>query len=166
MNDMSDKSPYVQDYMQGNTCFGCGKENPEGLQIKSYWQDEQCLCIWKSEDKYEGFQGILNGGILATVVDCHTMATAASYAYRSEDRFYDTEPTYTYATGSMAIRYLKPTPNDQELTFRAQVTEAKGRKTQIHCEVWANSEKTAEAEVVAIRVFDSSQAHGQNPFHR
>ena len=156
---------YVQDYMGDNVCFGCGAHNPEGLQIKSYWEGDMCLCDWTSEEKYNGWRNLLNGGILATLVDCHCMAVATSYAYRQENnRAWDTEPTYRYATGTLTIKYLKPTPNTEPLQLRATVQEAKGKKTTVWCEVWCNGIITAEATVIAIRVYDSSQAEDGNPF--
>lgn len=151
---------YFQDHMPGNVCFGCGAENPEGLQIKSFWEGEEAVCIWNSQDKYNGWKNLLNGGILATLVDCHTMGTAMAYAYKSENRSLDTEPEYRYATGTINVRYLKPTPNDKPIELRAQVIEMKGRKTTMKCQVFCEGIQTADCEVIAIRVFDSSQAHG------
>jgi len=154
------KKVYFQDFMPGNVCFGCGAENPEGLQIKSYWEGEEAVCIWNSEEKYHGWKKLLNGGILATLVDCHCMGTAMAAAYKAEDRAMDTDPEYRYATGTLSVRYLKPTPNDKPIELRAQVLEMKGRKVTLTCQVYCEELKTAEAEVVAIRVFDASQAHG------
>ena len=68
----------------------------------------------------------------------------------------DSEPVYRYATGTLTVRYLKPTPNDRPITLRAQVVEAKGRKTRISCQVYADGEKTAEAEAIAIRVVEGA----------
>ncbi len=156
---------YLQDYMGENVCFGCGIHNTDGLQIKSFWEDDVCVCHWNSQEKYHGWQNLLNGGVLATIVDCHTMATATAYAYRMEgDRHWSSEPVYRYATGTLTIKYLKPTPNDLPIELRATVKEAKGKKTTIHCEVWCAGIQTATAEVIAIRVFDSTQAQTDNPF--
>ncbi|TAF64274.1 MAG: PaaI family thioesterase [Cytophagales bacterium] len=155
------QSDYIQDYMEGNICFGCGKDNAEGLQIKSFWEDNFCLCHWNGhQPRYQGWKGLMNGGILATLIDCHTMGTAMSYAYRQEGRTYDSEPTYMYATGTMSIKYLKPTPIDKIITLKAEVLEANEKKTTIVCEAWVEGIKTAEAQVIAIRVVDSSKAHG------
>lgn len=159
-----EKSNYFQDYMPENVCFGCGIANPDGLQIKSYWDGEDAVCIWHSEPKYNGWKNLLNGGIMATIIDCHCMNTAMAAAYKAEGRELDTEPTYRYATGTITVKYLKPTPNDQPIEFRAKVLEIKNRKTVMSCEVWVNGIKTGEADVVAIRVADSSLAHGSNPF--
>jgi len=161
---MQEKS--IQEYMTGNVCFGCGKDNHDGLQIDSYWQDnDEIVCIWHSQPKYQGWKGILNGGILASLVDCHCMGTALAAVYRSEGRELGTEPTYHFATGTLNIRYLLPTSNDKAIELRAKVIEIKGKKVTIHCNVWSEGHKTAEAEVIAIKVYDSSQK-SDSPFAR
>lgn len=151
------KEPYLQQAMPGeHVCFGCGTDNPEGLQIESRWEGDECVCHWQSEPKYNGWPGVMNGGILATLIDCHCMSTAMGAAYRAENREPGTEPRYGYATGTLTVKYLKPTPNDQPITLRAKVSEIKGRKTSITCDVFAGDTHTATAEVVAIRVIDTS----------
>ncbi|MEM9987147.1 MAG: PaaI family thioesterase [Bacteroidota bacterium] len=150
--------------MSDNICFGCGSRHPEGLRIKSRWEGEISICRWSSQEKYQGWPNILNGGILATLIDCHCMCTAMAAAYQAEGRGLDSQPHYRYATGTLNVRYLKPTPNDQELELRSKVTQIKGRKVVMECEVWAADLKTATAEVIAIRVADSSQVDQANPF--
>ncbi|WP_339785052.1 PaaI family thioesterase [uncultured Imperialibacter sp.] len=155
---------YFQDFMPENVCFGCGIHNPNGLQVKSYWEGEEAVCKWVSEEKYHGWPNLLNGGILATLIDCHCMGSAMAHAYKLEGRPLDSMPEYRYATGTLNVRYLKPTPNDQTIELRARVSEVKNRKTVFYCEVFANGLKTAEADVVAIRVYDSSQPPTENAF--
>ena len=153
---------YFQDFMPGNICFGCGRHNHEGLKISSYWEGEEAVCIWKSEEKYQGWHGILNGGILASLFDCHAMCTAMAAAYKSEGRSLDTEPVYHYATAHLSIDYIKPTSNDLPIEIRAVVKEQKGRKTVIECRALSAGIVTATAVVVGVRVFDSSK--GENSF--
>lgn len=148
---------YFQDYMPGNICFGCGKSHLDGLNIRSYWEGDEAVCRWTSQDKFQGWKNLLNGGILASLVDCHCMCTAMAAAYRHENRELDSQPEYRYATGTLSVKYLKPTLNDAQIELRAKITEIKGRKTVLSCDVFANNEKTAEANVVALRVFDSSK---------
>ncbi len=150
---------YFQDFMPGNVCFGCGRDNHFGLQISSYWDGDEAVCRWDSEEKYQGWPGILNGGIIASLIDCHCMGTAVAAACRAEERPLGSEPEYRYATGTMQIKYLKPTSNDKTVELRARVTEMRGRKTVVHCKLHSNGEVTAEAEVVAIRVYNSSQVN-------
>ena len=154
---MTNSSKYFQDHMPGNICYGCGQDNHFGLKIKSYWEGDESICIWNSEEKYQGWKNILNGGVQATLIDCHCMCTAMAYAYRQEDRGLDSKPEYKYATGTMTIKYLKPTPNNKPIELRALVLEQKGKKTTVQCDVYVDGLKTAEANVIAIRVFDSSK---------
>ncbi|MEQ8686391.1 MAG: PaaI family thioesterase [Imperialibacter sp.] len=162
---MENQQPeYFQDFMQENVCFGCGIHNPNGLQIKSYWEGEEAVCKWVSQEKYHGWPNLLNGGILATLIDCHCMGSAMAHAYKLEGRRLDSMPEYRYATGTLNVRYLKPTPNDQTIELRARISEVKNRKTVFYCEVFVNGLKTAEADVIAIRVYDSSQPPTENAF--
>jgi acyl-coenzyme A thioesterase PaaI-like protein len=158
-----DNSKYFQDHMPENVCFGCG-HNHEGLQIKSYWDGDEAVMQWTSQEKYHGWSDLMNGGIMATLIDCHCMGTAMADAYRKENRELNTEPVYRYATGTLSVKYLKPTPNDK-VELRAKIVEVKGRKTVLTCElISSKGEVTATAEVVGIRVFDSSVDSGNNPF--
>lgn len=144
--------------MPDNICFGCGTANAEGLHIRSYWEGAEAVCTWHSHPRYQGWPQVLNGGILASLIDCHCMGTAMAAAYRAEGRSLDSYPSYRYATGTLTVRYLLPTPNDHPIELRAQVQEIKGRKTTLTCQVFAAGRQTAQAEVIAIRVADSSQA--------
>lgn len=152
-----------QDYMPGNVCFGCGKENEKGLHIQSYWDGEESVCEWTSEPRYQGWPGIINGGVLATLIDCHCMGTAMAAAYREEGRELGSDPYYRYATASITVDYLKPTPNDRPVALRAQVMEIKGRKITLRCQVIANGDVTAKGKVVAVRVVEGEPVKG-SPF--
>ena len=155
---------YFQDSMPGNVCFGCGNDNHDGLQIKSFWEGEEAVCVWQSEEKYHGWSNLMNGGIIATIIDCHCMGTAMAHAYRLENRSLDSLPEYRYATGTLNVKYLRPTSNNHPVELRAKIVEVKNRKTVMSCSLLSQGEISAEAEVVAIRVFDSSQSVGENVF--
>ncbi len=154
---MQKEKDYFQDHMPGNVCFGCGRNNHDGLKISSYWEGEEAVCIWESQKKYQGWKGILNGGILATLIDCHTMCTAMAAVYKAENRSLKSSPIYRYATGTINVKYLKPTSNETPIELRATVKEIKGRKVVLSCIAKSDGVITAEAEVIAIRVFDSSK---------
>ena len=151
---------YFQDHMPGNICFGCGTLNPDGLQIKSFWEGDEGVCVWNPEPKYRGWENVTNGGVVATLIDCHTMGTALAAAYQAEGRPMGSEPIYRYATATISVRYLKPTPNDRPVTLRAKVIGASGRKTHLSCKVYVDGQVTAEAEVVGVRVLEGQAAEG------
>lgn len=148
---------FFQDDMPGNICFGCGSENEQGLQIKSKWEGDESVCFWNSKEMYQGWPGVLCGGITASLIDCHCMNTATAYAYKLEGREMGSFPVYKYATGTLNIKYLKPVSNDHPIEIRAKIVEVKNRKTVLHCEVFTQGIKAAEAEVIGIRVYDSSK---------
>lgn len=158
------KKEYFQDFMPGNVCFGCGIDNPQGLQIKSYWEGDEAVCIWHSKEHYHGWASLLNGGVMATLVDCHCMCTAMAHAYKIEGRTLDSEPHYKYATGTLTIKYLKPTSNDHPVELRATVKEVKGRKITLDCSIYSQGVLTGTAEVIAIRVYDSSKEDTHQQF--
>ena len=147
---------YFQDFMPENVCFGCGINNDQGLHVKSYWQGDESVCYWTPKQQHHGWEGLLNGGIIATIMDCHCMCTAMAYAYRVEKRPLGSAPEYRYATGTLQVKYLAPTCIGS-VTLRAQVLEMKGRKMVLKCDMYAGDTHTATAEIVAIRVYDSSE---------
>ena len=156
---------YFQDHMPGNVCFGCGDKNSHGLQIKSFWDKDEAVCHWTPKERYHGWKNVLNGGIMATLIDCHCMGTAMAYACKIEGRPIGSYPEYRYATGTLNVRYLKPSSSKHLVELRARVIEVKNRKTTLYCEVFSQGEKTAESVVVAIRVFDERRnKKGDNQF--
>lgn len=155
---------FFQRYMPGDVCFGCGHSNPDGLRIKSYWEGEDCVCRWQPDERYQGWSNLTCGGIIATLIDCHSMASAMATSVRREGRELGTEPHYRFATGTLNIRFLKPTPIAQPLELKARVTDIKNdRQYTVHCDVYSAGEKTVEADVIAFLVYRSDRP-GDSPF--
>ena len=145
--------PAFQESLSGNYCWGCGLLNAHGLRIKSYWSGDGAVCTWDPKPYHTaGPKQVLNGGIIATIVDCHCICTAIAAAYRAEGREIGTEPTIWYATGSMQLTYLRPTPTNRPVLLRARIEEIKKRKTVLTCSLFADGEECARSEVVAVRV--------------
>jgi hypothetical protein len=135
-------------------CFGCGSAHPSGLHIKSYWDADgvHVLCKHRPGPEYTGWPGLVYGGLLAMLVDCHSNWTAMAYHYRAEGREPGTLPAVECVTGRLGISYLKPTPMGVELTLKARVEGEVGRKTRVLCEVWAGDVMTATGDSVFVRV--------------
>ena len=141
-----------QDGIGGNHCWGCGA-NEHGLQIKSYWSGDEAICTWQPQAYHvAGPLHILNGGIIATIIDCHSVCTAIAAAYRAEGREIGTEPSIWYATASLQVTYLCPTPVKEPIVLRARIKEMKERKTTLTCSLFAKGEECARGELVAVRV--------------
>jgi acyl-coenzyme A thioesterase PaaI-like protein len=136
-------------------CYGCGRLNEAGHQIKSYWQGDESICQFEPEPKYISIPGYVYGGMLASLIDCHGTGTAAAAAYRAEGRPMDSEPAMRYLTASLKVDYLKPTPLGVMLEVRGRVKEVRGRKVVIEAWITANSVVTVRGELVAVQVPES-----------
>ena len=133
-------------------CYGCGRLNEHGHQIKSYWDGEESVCHFQPKPYHTAIPGYVYGGLLASLVDCHGTGTAAAAGYRAENRAMDTEPPLRYLTASLNVNYLKPTLLGPVLEVRAKVKEVKGRKVVIEEWIVVNGEVTVRGEVVAVQV--------------
>jgi len=139
-------------------CYGCGSKNPHGLHISSFWDGDESVAIFHPEEFHLAFPGYVYGGLIASLVDCHCVGTAAAAAYREEGREPGGLPAYRYVTGSLHVDYLKPTPLGPPIEIRAKVVEIKGRKTVVEATVSVQETVTAEGKVVAIRMPDHLKA--------
>jgi acyl-coenzyme A thioesterase PaaI-like protein len=133
-------------------CYGCGRLNEHGLQIKSYWDGEESICTFLPRPYHVAIPGYVYGGLIASLIDCHGTGTAAAAAYRAAGREMDTEPPYRFVTASLHVDYLRPTPLGVPLEIRGTVKEIKGRKIIIASTLSAGGEVCARGEVVAVQV--------------
>jgi acyl-coenzyme A thioesterase PaaI-like protein len=134
-------------------CWGCGRNNKFGLHIKSYWDGDEAVAHFTPQEHFTGHKGVLNGGIIATLMDCHCMGLAMAHAHREEGRQIGSQPLITYVTASLKVDYLKPTPlNGQPLELRARVERVEGRKTYMACRLLAAGVETACGEVLGVRI--------------
>ncbi|MCX6028229.1 MAG: PaaI family thioesterase [Chloroflexi bacterium] len=143
-----------QDYYPDHLshCYGCGRLNEQGLQIKSYWDGDETVCTFQPRRYHTAIPGYVYGGLIASLMDCHATGTAAAAAYRAAGRPMDTEPAFRFLTASLHVDYLRPTPIDALLELRGQVKEIKGRKVIVTVTLSAHGEVCARGEVVAVQV--------------
>lgn len=142
-----------QEYYPENLshCYGCGRLNEHGLQIKSYWDGEETVCIFHTQPYHMAVPGYVYGGLIASLIDCHCTGTAAAAAYRAEGRAMGTEPALRFLTASLHVDYLRPTPLGVPLEVRGTIREIKGRKVEVLATVSAEGQACARGEVVAIK---------------
>jgi acyl-coenzyme A thioesterase PaaI-like protein len=134
-------------------CHGCGADNTRGLQIKSYWDGPEAVATWKAQPHHcGGSMDILNGGIIASLIDCHCLNLAIADAYRAESRPIGSRPRIGYVTANINISYLKPAPIHEAIELRARISKRDGRKAWMHCTLSAAGEICAQGEVLGIRV--------------
>lgn len=144
---------YYPDHMA--QCYGCGRLNQYGHQIKSVWDEDQpgeSVAYFTPKPHHTAIPGYVYGGLLASLIDCHGTGTAAAAAYREAGRPMDSEPALRFLTGSLRVDYIRPTPMGVTLEIRGRVKEVKGRKIVIEEWILANGATTVRGEVVAVQV--------------
>lgn len=137
---------------QMSYCYGCGRLNEHGLQIKSYWDGEETICTYLPKPFHISIPGYVYGGLIASLIDCHSTGTAAAAAYRTEGRPMDSQPPLRFLTASLHVDYLRPTPLGVPLEVRGRIEQVKGRKVVVTSTLSANGEVCARGEVVAVQV--------------
>ncbi len=143
-----------QDYYPENVahCYGCGRLNEHGHQIKTFWDGDETITRFTPKPYHTAIPGYVYGGLIASLIDCHCTGTAAAAMYRAEGRAMDTEPAFRFVTASLHVDYLKPTPLGPELVVRGRVKEIRGRKVVVEASVYAGEVLTARGEVVAAQM--------------
>ncbi len=136
-------------------CYGCGRLNEHGLQIKSYWDGDETVCTYTPRPYHTAIPGFVYGGLLASLIDCHGTGTAAAAAYRAEGRAMDSEPPLRYVTASLKVDYLKPTPLGPPLELRGRAVEVKGRKVVVAITLACQGEVCVRGEVVTVQMPES-----------
>jgi acyl-coenzyme A thioesterase PaaI-like protein len=133
-------------------CYGCGRNNPKGLHIRTQWDGKEGVFRYTPEPHHTAFPGVVYGGLIASLIDCHCVGTAIAATYDAEGRAPGTEPAIAYVTGNLNVRYLAPAPIGQELLLRARVKALHEKKAVITCTLTAGGIECAGAEVIAVRV--------------
>lgn len=135
-------------------CYGCGRLNPAGLQLKSYWDGDETVAVYQPRPYHTAIPGYVYGGLIASLIDCHGTGTAAAATARAQGRGLGTEPALRFVTASLRVDYLKPTPMGVPLEIRGRVKELKGRKVVVEAAVSAQGTVCARGEVVAVQMPD------------
>lgn len=151
---MSEEERAVQDFYPDALahCYGCGRLNPAGLHLQSFWEGEETVAHFTPRPEHIAVPGYVYGGLLASLVDCHGTGTAAAAAYRAAGRAMDSEPPLRFLTASLKVDYLKPTPLGVPLEVRGRVREVAGRKVIVEATISAGGTVTVRGEVVAVQV--------------
>jgi acyl-coenzyme A thioesterase PaaI-like protein len=147
-------------YAPSNRCFGCGPANDKGLRIKSIAPEDpdgEVVCTWSPEPHHEAFTGMLNGGIIGALLDCHSNWTAA---WHLMNRRGETEPPCT-VTADFHVKLTAPTPSTEPVSLRARVVESTDRKAIVDAELLSGDtvNATCRGTFVAVR-------EGHPAYHR
>jgi acyl-coenzyme A thioesterase PaaI-like protein len=142
----------VQDYYPDDFahCYGCGRLNRHGLHLRSRWDGDETVADFTPSPDHMALPGYVYGGLIASLIDCHAMGTAAAATLRADGLEVGAAPSPRFVTAALRVDYLKPTPLGPTLEVRAQVRERTARKVVIEATVSADGVITARGEAVAV----------------
>ncbi len=144
-------------YAPRNVCFGCGPANPHGLHIRSFAKGDEVVAEWKPEKRYEAFPGVLNGGIIGSLLDCHCNWTAAYHLMKQAGA----EGVPCTVTAEYAIKLLRPTPTGDSVFLSAKVIDATDDRATVEGTLTAGGKVCATCRGVFVAVKE-----GHPAFHR
>lgn len=138
-----------EEYAPEGICFGCGPANEKGLRIRSFAEGDEVVAEWRAEPHHQAFQGVLNGGIIGALLDCHSNWAAAYHLMkkRGEDKVPFT------VTADFHVKLLRPTPADALIKLRARVVESTEDRAVVEAELIANDKvcDTCRGTFVAVK---------------
>ncbi len=135
-------------------CYGCGKSNPNGHHLKSYWDGQETIARFTVRPEFSG--GVPNhvfGGMVASLLDCHGTASAGAFAYRAAGQEMGDERQFMrFVTASLKVDFLRPTPIGVELVIMGHLRCIEGRKVQVSLTLSAEGETCARGEMLAVQL--------------
>jgi acyl-coenzyme A thioesterase PaaI-like protein len=148
-----------QRYSPASTCFGCGPANALGLRIASFEGAPETLdgpdihpgelvADWQPLPHHAAFDGVLNGGIIGTLLDCHSNWAAAIHLMHADDAV----GPPGCVTAEMTVRFRRPTPSDAPLRLRAWPVDIDGRKVVVDAELVSGGIVTATCHATFVAV--------------
>lgn len=135
-------------YAPHGICFGCGPANEKGLRIKSRWEGDDFVMRFLPKPEHQAFPGVINGGILGAILDCHSNWCAATTLLKMRGL----EEAPTTVTAEFTVKLKRPTPAGKELLVVARPTKVEGDMVWVHAEVKADDKVTATCDGLFVAV--------------
>ncbi|HVF47414.1 MAG TPA: PaaI family thioesterase [Pyrinomonadaceae bacterium] len=147
---------YLQEkYSPNSICFGCGPANPQGLHINSYPRGNEVVAEWRAEKHHQAFPGMLNGGIIGALLDCHSNWTAAYFLMTRDGK---DKPDCT-VTADFHVKLRRPTPSDALIHLRAKVVESTADRATVEAELIADEKVCATCRGTFVAVQEGHPAY-------
>jgi acyl-coenzyme A thioesterase PaaI-like protein len=135
-------------YAPESVCYGCGPANELGLHIRSFPETDEVVADWQPLPHHHAFDGVLNGGVIGTLLDCHSNWTAAYHLMGK--RGADRPPTTV--TADFHVRLLKPTPTDSPVRLRAHVVDSTDDRATVEATLESEGVVTATCRATFVAV--------------
>lgn len=152
---MTDELSLQARYSPQSICFGCGPANEKGLQINSYPEGDEVIAEWTPEPHHQAFPGMLNGGIIGALLDCHSNWTATYFLMNQGGK---ERPDCT-VTADFHVRLLRPTPSDGPVRLRAHVVESREDRATVEAELIAGDKVCATCRGTFVAVKEGHPAY-------
>jgi len=152
---MNDEKSLQETYAPKGICFGCGVKNEKGLRIRSFPNGKEVTAEWRAEPHHEAFPGMLNGGIIGALLDCHSNWTAAYFLMKKNEKGV---PDCT-VTADFHVKLLRPTPSDATVYLKACVVESTDTKATVEAELIANEKVCATCRGTFVAVKEGHPAY-------
>lgn len=144
-------------YAPKGACFGCGPANDKGLRIRSFQEGDEFTCTWQPATMHEAFPGMLNGGIVGALLDCHCNWAAAIFLMQQRGA---ASPPCT-VTAEYAIKLRRPTQTSGPVLLRAKVVESSADRARVQGTLEAGGKVCATCDGLFVAVQE-----GHPAFHR
>jgi len=147
----------IQDYYPDHfaQCYGCGRLNEHGHQIKTNWNGDETITRFEPKTYHTAIPGFVYGGLLASLIDCHGTGSAALALTKAKNLVLDKDNVPRCVTASLQVKYLKPTPIGGKIEIRGIISEITERKVKVTCELFADDMLCVTGEVIAVLVPDN-----------
>lgn len=145
----------IQDLYPENLahCYGCGKNNPLGYQLKTYLKGEETTAEFTPQEKYTALPGSVYGGLIASLLDCHGTGSAAAFLCKQEGISLEEAPIpVRCVTASLKVDFKAATPMGVPLILKGRLRSIEGRKVWVDMTLSANDVVCATGELLAIRL--------------
>ena len=138
-----------EQYAPLSACFGCGPANDKGLRIRSFVEGDEVIAEWTASSHHEAFPGMLNGGIIGSLLDCHANWAAAWHLMKRANA---EKPPCT-VTADYAVKLLRPTPTDAIIKLTAKVVESTEDRAVVEAKLIAKEKvcATCRGTFVAVK---------------
>jgi len=135
-------------------CYGCGRKNTEGHHLKTYLKDDVTISKFTPEDYHIAIEGFVYGGLLASLIDCHGTGSASIFYARENSIAVKNYNAPRFVTGSLTVKFLKPTPLHKELIIKGELKEITAKKVITKIEVFVDDIVCVTGEVTAVLLPD------------
>ena len=152
---MNNEKSLQETFSPNGICFGCGVANEKGLRIRSFEENGEYVAEWRADEHHQAFPGMLNGGIIGALLDCHSNWAAAHFLMKQSGK---NTPDCT-VTANYSIKLLRPTPADAAIYLKARITESSDDRATVEAELIADGKVCATCKGLFVAVKEGHPAY-------